>query len=135
MRESSSTPRPAASRAVGDETRTPSSGRWTYPLTPAPTYRFQAPTRLRSAPVATAGPQPARAAVDNGHVTLWSPIADIVAHPEAYAELMSVLEAHDRQLADNVRRRTDWTLRTPLGAALFGVPGHIVGEIAAALTG
>ena len=70
---------------------------------------------------------------DNGHVMLWSPIADIVAQPVAYGAVMSVLEAHDRQLADNVRRRTDWTLRTPLGAALFGVPGDVVEEIAAAL--
>ncbi len=62
-------------------------------------------------------------------------IADIVAHPDAYAAVMGVLEAHDRQLADNVRRRTDWTLRTPLGAALFGVPGQIVEDIAAALNG
>ncbi|MFS0735064.1 family 78 glycoside hydrolase catalytic domain [Microbacterium sp. 1P10UB] len=77
----------------------------------------------------------ARTVVSTGHVMLWSPIADIVAHPGAYAVVMGVLEAHDRDLADNVRRRTDWTMGTPLGAALFGVPADVVEAIAAALNG
>jgi alpha-L-rhamnosidase len=65
--------------------------------------------------------------------SLWGPLADVAADPRSYDVVMSVLEEHDPGLADNVRRRTDWTLRTPLGAALFAVPGDVVGAIAAGL--
>ncbi|GEK87423.1 alpha-L-rhamnosidase [Microbacterium aerolatum] len=65
--------------------------------------------------------------------TLWSPVSAVVDDPAAYAAVMSVLDEHDPALADNVRRRTDWTLQTPLAAALFSVPGPVVAQIAASL--
>jgi alpha-L-rhamnosidase len=76
---------------------------------------------------------PTEAPPEEPTVTLWSPVADIVDSPRSYAAVMGVLDAHDTNLAEQVRRRTDWTLRTPLAAALFSVPPPVLDEIAAAL--
>lgn len=66
--------------------------------------------------------------------SLWSPLVEIVENPHAYSTVMSALESHDPELADNVRRRTDWTLRTPLAVALFAVPASVTSAIGSALT-
>lgn len=68
-------------------------------------------------------------------VTIWSPVSDVVVDARAYDAVMTVLESHDRSLADVVRRRTDWTLRAPLAVALFSVPTDVVADVSAALEG
>ncbi|AOX45873.1 alpha-L-rhamnosidase [Microbacterium sp. BH-3-3-3] len=66
-------------------------------------------------------------------LSLWSPVAEIVLSPPAYRAVMEALESSDPGLADLVRRRTDWTLRTPLAAALFSVPASVVDTVGAVL--
>lgn len=63
-------------------------------------------------------------------VHMWSPVSEVVDNPEAFATVMEVLASHDGHLAEMVRRRTDWTLSTPLQIALFSVPPHVINQIA-----
>jgi alpha-L-rhamnosidase len=66
-------------------------------------------------------------------VSVWSPVAEIAARSGAYAAVMKRLDAHDPGLAENVRKRTDWTLNVPLAVALFSVPPAVTAEIATSL--
>jgi hypothetical protein len=65
---------------------------------------------------------------------MWSPVAEVVDHLPAYNAMMDVLIAHDPALAEQVRKRTDWTTKTPLAAALFSVPPHVTENITKAIT-
>jgi alpha-L-rhamnosidase len=65
--------------------------------------------------------------------TMWSPVAEVVDHLPAYNAMMDVLTAEDPSLAEQVRKRTDWTAKTPLAAALFSVPPHVTENITKAI--
>ena len=77
----------------------------------------------------TADQLPAIAAVP----TMWSPVSEVVDHLPAYNAVMDALTAHDALLAEQVRKRTDWTTKTPLAAALFSVPPPVAEDITTAI--
>jgi alpha-L-rhamnosidase len=64
---------------------------------------------------------------------LGTPVRVVADSAAAHRAVIHTLHDADPELAARVRARTDWTLRSPLAAVLFDVPGPILGRIASAL--
>ncbi|MDS0244386.1 glycoside hydrolase family 78 protein [Microbacterium kitamiense] len=80
--------------------------------------------------VANAG---APASGPEGGWNLGTPVRVVADSAAAYRAVIDTLRDADPELAARIRSRTDWTLRSPLAAVLFDVPGPVMGQIAGAL--